>query len=114
MTLKYPFGEFGNIQPIKAKDENDNDANLTGAILGSSFVYILSEDKVNVLLKITSTDFAIVTPNINWTPTKSQSEVIPPGQYKGEAWIKIGTAYTRYEFDVYIEKSRQNLAAQDF
>ncbi len=114
MVLTYPYGEFLNILPIRCVDSKRNDVDISGAIVADSFVYILSDDKTEVLLKIENADFSITTPNINWVPTKVQSEKIQPGNYQGEAWLKIGSAYSRFGFPVYIEKSRQNLTSQDF
>ncbi len=114
MVLKYAFGEWGKVNPIRCKKSPKEDADLTGAIAADSFVYILSEDLVNLLMTITNTDFSITTPNINWTPTKVQSEKIPPGNYISESWVKIGTSHERFKAPVYIEKSRQNLTPLDF
>ena len=113
MTLRYGFGET-EVQSITCKDANKKDFDISAADAPTSFVYFLSEDKVEVLLKITNTNFAISSPDIDWTPTKTQAEKLAPGFYSGEAWLKIADKYSRFEFPIVIEKSRQNLTGQDF
>jgi len=108
MTLTYKHGEFGEVNPIKCVDSKGNDANIAYADVTKSKVFIMSEGKVKLLLTITDTDFTISTPNVNWTPTKTQSETLVAGNYSGEAHLQ-NTAETRraiYEFPVVVEKSK--------
>lgn len=111
MTLRYKFGEFGKVNPIKCIDSKENDANIAFADAAKSEVVIMSENKTKLLLTITSTNFAIVTPNVNWTPTKAQAETLPPGNYSGEAILQNTgqTIKENYEFPVFVEKSRTSI-----
>jgi len=111
MTLTYKFGEFGDVNPIQCVDSNDQDANIAFADPALSEVFILSEDKTKLLLTITNVDFTIVSPNVNWTPTKVQSETLPPGNYAGEAHLQ-NTAQSKnviFEFPVFVEKAKGNV-----
>ena len=111
MTLTYKFGEFGDVNPIQCVDSNDQDADISFADPAQSKIFILSEDKTKKLLEITDADFAIVSPNVNWTPTKAQSETLPPGNYAGEAHLQ-NTPQSRnviFEFPVFVEKARGNI-----
>lgn len=111
MTLTYDYGEFGDINPIQCIDSKGNDANIAFADPAKSTIYILTENKTKILLTITSTDFTISTPNVNWTPTKTQSETLPPGNYSGEIHLQ-DTAQSRnviYEFPVFIQKAKGNV-----
>jgi len=111
MTLSFKWGEFGEVNPIKCIDSKGSDANIAFADVTKSKVYILSENKTKVLLTISDTDFTIATPNVNWTPTKAQSETMPPGDYQGEAHLQ-NTGETRnaiYEFPVFVEKAQGNI-----
>lgn len=111
MTLEYKFGEFGDANPIRCVDSKDQDANITFADPTKSKIYILSENKTKKLLEITDTNFTITSPTVNWTPTKDQSETLPPGNYAGEVHLQ-NTALTRnviYEFPVFVEKAKGNV-----
>lgn len=111
MTLSYKFGEFGESNPIRCIDSKGNDANIAFTDPTKSTIYILSENKTKILDTITSTDFTIATPNVNWTPTKDQSEKHPPGNYAGEVHLQ-DTGLTRlaiYEFPVFVEKAKGNI-----
>lgn len=111
MTLRYKWGEFGDINPIKCIDSKKQDADISFADATKSTVYILSENKTLIKLTITNSDFSITSPNVNWTPTKVQSETLPPGNYSGEAHLQ-NTALTKkeiYEFPVFVEKTQGNI-----
>lgn len=111
MTLTLKFGEFGEANPIKCVDSKGNDANIAFADATKSTIYILSENKTKILDTISSVDFVIVSPDVNWTPTKDQSEQHPPGNYAGEVHLQ-DTGLTRkaiYEFPVFVEKARGNI-----
>lgn len=111
MTLTYKFGEFGEVNPIKCVDSNDNDANIAFADVTKTKIFILSENKTKLLDTIDDADFTIVTPNVNWVPTKDQSEKHLPGNYAGEVHLQ-DTGLTRkaiYEFPVFVEKARGNI-----
>lgn len=111
MTLRYRWGEFGEVNPIRCVDSNKEDEPITYADVTKTKVYILSESKTQILLTIGSADLSIVSPVINWTPTKVQSETIPPGHYRGEAHV-TDTGESRkaiFEFPVFIEKAHGNI-----
>lgn len=111
MTLRYKWGEFGDVNPIKCVDSKDQDADITFADAVKSKIYILSENKTKILLTISSGNFSIVSPNVNWTPTKDQSETLNPGNYAGEVHLE-DTGQTKksiFEFPVFVEKARGNI-----
>lgn len=111
MTLRFKFGEFGEINPIKCVDSKGNDADITYAGAAQSTIYILSENKTKILLTISDADFTIVSPLVNWTPTKDQSETLPPGNYAGEIHLQDPASIRKavFEFPVFVEKSRGNI-----
>lgn len=111
MTLSWKWGEFGEVNPIKCVDADGKDANISYAAAAQTTIYILSEDKTQVKLTITNTDFAIVSPNINWTITKTQSEALDPGNYQGEAHVQDAgqTRKAIFEFPVFVEKAQGNI-----
>lgn len=111
MTLSFKWGEFGEINPIRCIDSKKNDANIAFADPTKSTVYILSENKTKILLTISSTDFTISSPNVNWTPTKIQAETLDPGNYAGEVHLQ-DTGLARlaiYEFPAFVEKAKGNI-----
>ena len=111
MTLRFKWGEFGEVNPIKCVDSQGNDADITYAAAGQSTIYILSENKTKIKLTIDSADFTIVSPNVNWTITKAQSETLPPGNYAGEVHVQDPASIRKaiFEFPVYVEKARGNI-----
>lgn len=111
MTLTFKFGEFGESNPIRCIDSKGNEISIAFADPTKTTIYILSENKTKLLDTIDSGDFVIVSPNVNWTPTKVQSEKHPPGNYSGEVHLQ-DTGLTRNticEFPVFVEKARGNL-----
>jgi len=111
MTLRFKWGEFGDVNPIRCIDSKGNEVNITLADPTTSEIHILSESKQKLLLTITDTDFTFATPNVNWIPTKVQSETMPPGNYQGEVHLKnTGSTINRvFEFPVFIEKAKGNI-----
>lgn len=111
MTLSFKFGEFGDIQPIRCVDSQAQEVNIAFADVTKSFIYILTENKTKLLDTITSTDFTIVTPKVNWVPTKTQAEKNEPGNYSGEVHLQ-DTGLSKlviFEFPIFIEKARGNI-----
>jgi len=111
LTLSYKFGEFGETHPIRCVDSNDQDINITFADATKSKIFILTENKTKILDTIADVDFGIVSPNVNWTPTKTQTEKHPPGNYAGEVHLQ-DTGLTRLticEFFMFVEKARGNI-----
>ena len=111
MTLTYKFGEFGEVNPIRCKDSNNQDANIAYADATKSTIYFLTENKTKILLTITSANFTITSPLVDWTPTKIQSETLPPGNYTGEVHLQ-DTGLTRkaiFEFPIFVEKAQENI-----
>lgn len=111
MTLTYKFGEFGEVNPIRCKDSNDQDANIAYADVTKSTVYFLTENKTKILVTIDDADFTITSPNIDWVPTLAQSKLLPPGNYTGEAHLQ-DTGLTRkaiFEFPIFVEKAKENI-----
>ena len=111
MTLTYKFGEFGDVNPITCVDSKGTKANIAFADATKSKIYILTENKTKILLTITNSDFTIASPKVNWTPTKDQSEKLPPGNYSGEIHLQdtIQSRNVVYEFPVYVEKAKGNV-----
>ncbi len=111
MTLKYRFGEFGEVDPIRAVDSKGDDADITYADPTKTTIFILSENLTKVLLTILSVNFTIVSPLINWTRTKVQSETLEPGNYAGEIHVQDPATIRKaiFEFPVYVEKARGNI-----
>ena len=111
MTLKYRWGEFGEVNPIKCADSKGDDADITYADPTKTTIYILSENRTKVLLTIDDDDFTIASPIVNWTPTKTQSETLEPGNYAGEVHVQdvAGIRKAIFEFPVYVEKARGNI-----
>lgn len=111
MTLSYKFGEFGEANPIHCIDSNDQDVDISFGDPAQTKIYIMTESKTSLLLTITNTDFTIASPNVNWVPTKDQSETLPPGNYTGEVHVQDTglTKKVQFEFPVFVEKSQVNL-----
>lgn len=111
MTLAYKWGEFGQANPIKCVDSKQQDVNISFADVTKSKIYILTESKTAIKLTILNTDFTIATPNVNWTPTKVQSETLDPGDYAGEIHLEntAGTRKSIFEFPVFVEKAKGNI-----
>lgn len=111
MTLSYKFGEFGETHPIQCVDSNDQDINIAFADATKSKIFIMSENKTKLILTITDADFVIVSPNVNWTPTKDQFETLSPGNYSGEVHLQdLGvTRLTICEFALFVEKAKGNI-----
>jgi len=111
MTLRLKWGEFGEVNPIRCVDSDGNDISIAFADVAQSTIYILTENKTKVLDTITSANFTIATPIVNWTPTKVQSEKHVPGNYAGEIHLQ-NTGQTRksiFEFPVFVEKAQGNI-----
>lgn len=111
MTLHFKWGEFGETNPIRCIDSKGNDVDITFADPNQSTIYILSENKTVIKLIITNVTFVIVSPNVEWTPTKDQSETLDPGNYSGEVHLQ-NTAQTKnliFEFPVLVEKAQGNI-----
>ena len=111
MVLRYKWGEFGEVNPIKCVDSKLQDADITFADPTKTKVYFLSENKTKLLDTITDANFTIISPNINWTPTKTQSENLNPGNYAGEAHVQdaAGIRNAIFEFAIFVEKSKGNV-----
>lgn len=111
MTLSWKWGEHGKVNPINCLDGKKTPADISYADPTKTQVYILSENKTKLLMTISSTDFSISSPNINWTPTKVQSETIAPGNYQGEAHVKNTAESINeiFEFPVFVEKAKGNI-----
>lgn len=112
MVLRYKFGEFGEVDPIKCVDSKLQDADITFADATKSTVFILSENKTKILVTITDADFGIVSPNVNWTRTSAQSILLPPGNYQGEVHLKDAAEVrlSIFEFAVFVEKAKGNIS----
>ena len=111
MTMHFKWGEFGEVNPIKCIDSKGNDVDITFAGVAQSTIYILTENKTVIKLTINSPDFVIVSPNVNWTPSKAQSETLDPGNYQGEIHLQDPglTRKAIFEFPVLVEKAQGNI-----
>jgi len=111
MTLTYKFGEFGEVNPIRCIDSKGNEVNIAFADVTKTKIFILSENKTVLLDTIADANFTIATPNVNWTPTKTQSEKNPPGNYSGEVHLQDTgeTRLTVCEFPIFVEKAKGNV-----
>jgi len=111
MTLTYKFGEFGEVNPIRCKDSNDQDADITYADVTKSTIYFLTENKTKILVTITDANFTITSPLVDWTPTQAQSVKLKPGNYTGEVHLQdLGlTRKAIFEFPIFVEKAKENI-----
>lgn len=92
-------------------DSNDQDINIAFADETKTKIFIMSENKTKLLLTVDDDDFVIVSPNVNWTPTKTQFETLSPGNYSGEVHLQ-DTGLTRLticEFALFVEKAKGNI-----
>ena len=72
-TLSIRRGEDGEVQPIKIKN-GSGDVDITWVVASESTILFKDpDDLTTTVLTLTDSDFAIISPNINWIPTDALS-----------------------------------------
>lgn len=104
-TLSIRRGENGEVIPIQIKNGSGNVV-ITGAVPSeSTIVFKDPNDLDTTVLTLTDSDFAIVSPNINWTPTDAHLVLLTKNNYVGFVHLINGPRETIAKFFLYIEET---------